>query len=78
MNYYLSFLVHHRFRSLDRIRETIERATGRKIHAIAESQTEPFEGGDFMIDYEFEDRVGDVLTMFYLKDNANNYYITEV
>lgn len=31
---------------------------------------------DFMIDYELED--DEINTIFYLKDNNNNYYITEV
>ena len=44
--------------------------------AEAESESERFEECDFMIDYEFEEF--DIHTLWYLKDNAVNYYITEV
>lgn len=41
-----------------------------------ESESDRFPEQDFMIDFEFDEF--DIDTIFYLKDNAGNYYITEV
>ena len=69
-------LVGRRFKTLDELKEGIEKITQKKVNSIIESESDRLEETDFMIDYEFERF--DIHTMFYLKDNANNYYITEV
>ena len=69
-------LVGRRFNTLDELKEEIEKITQKKVNAVIESESDRLEGTDYMIDYEFE--LFDIHTMFYLKDNANNYYITEV
>ena len=69
-------LVGRRFKTLDELKEEIEKITQKKVNSIIESESDRLEGTDFMIDYEFD--LFDIHTMFYLKDNANNYYITEV
>lgn len=69
-------LVGRRFKTLDELKEEIEKLTQKKVNSIIESESDRLEDTDYMIDYEFE--LFDIHTMFYLKDNANNYYITEV
>ena len=70
-------LVGKRYAFLEDLRCDIELAANRKVRNIVISESErPYEL-DFMIDYEFEDD-DEVYTIFYLLDNANNYYITEV
>lgn len=69
-------LVRKRFKTLEELKEEIERITQRKVNVVIESESDRPEGTDYMIDYEFEPF--DIHTLFYLKDNANNYYITEV
>lgn len=69
-------LVGRRFSSLDEIRNEIEKITHKKIGTIFESESDRLEECDFMIDYEFEPF--DIHTLFYLRDNAGHYYITEV
>ena len=69
-------LVGRRFNTLDELKEEIEKLTQKKVNSIIESESDRLEDTDYMIDYEFE--LFDIHTMFYLKDNANNYYITEV
>lgn len=74
----LSFLIGKRFFSLGKLEQAIESATGRPVKCI-ESMTE-YEDADFIIDYEYQDKegYGHVDELYYLKDNAGNYYITEV
>lgn len=69
-------LVGRRFNDLDEIKKEIEKITHKKIGTIFESESERPEECDFMIDYEFEPF--DIYTLFYLRDNAGHYYITEV
>ena len=69
-------LVGRRFKTLDELKAEIEKITQKKVNAVIESESDRPEGTDYMIDYEFE--LFDIHTMFYLKDNADNYYITEV
>ena len=57
-------------------KEDIEKISGKKVNAIIESESERPEVTDLMIDYEFEPF--DIHTIFYLKDMADRYYITEV
>lgn len=71
----LEDLVGRRFGSLEELKAKIEDLTDRKVSTILESESEMMEGTDYMIDYEFE--LFDIHTMYYLKDNAGNYYITE-
>ena len=70
-------LVGKRYATLEDLRCDIELVSNRKINNIVISESEqPYEM-DFMIDYEYEDD-DEVYTIFYLLDNADNYYITEV
>lgn len=69
-------LVGRRFKTLDELKAEIETITQKKVNTVIESESDRPEGTDYMIDYEFE--TFDIHTMFYLKDNADNYYITEV
>ena len=69
-------LVGRRFKTLDELKAEIEKITQKKVNTVIESESDRPEGTDYMIDYEFE--MFDIHTMFYLKDNADNYYITKV
>lgn len=73
----LNNLVGKRFETLEDLKEVISLLSGKKCITCIESESETEKGTDNMIDFEFEDD-DDVYTLFYLKDNANNYYITEV
>ena len=72
----LNSLVGERFSTLEELKERIEFLTGKKVNTIVESESERPEGTDFMIDFEYEE--WDIHTIFYLKDNNEKYYITEV
>ena len=74
--YSMESLVGRRYENLDILKADIENISGRKVNAIIESESDRPEGTDLMIDYEFEPF--DIHTMFYLKDMADRYYITEV
>lgn len=70
-------LVGKRFNTLDQLKMAIEEISNMKVDMIAESQTERPEDSDDMIDFCYLE-LQDIHTMFYLKDNAGRYYITEV
>lgn len=70
-------LVGNRFNTLDQLKMAIEKISNMKVDMIAESQTERPEDSDDMIDFCYLE-LQDIHTMFYLKDNAGRYYITEV
>ncbi len=70
-------LVGKRFNTLDQLKMAIEKISNMKVDMIAESQTERLEDSDDMIDFCYLE-LQDIHTMFYLKDNAGRYYITEV
>ena len=72
----LEKLVGRRYKTLDLLKNDIEILTGKTVNTIIESKSDRLEELDFMIDFEFEEF--DVHTLFYLKDNGGNYYITEV
>ena len=74
--YSMESLVGRRYEDLAILKADIENISGRKVNAIIESESDRPEGTDLMIDYEFEPF--DIHTMFYLKDMADRYYITEV
>lgn len=74
----LEKIVGRRYATLELLKQDIENFTGKTINAIIESESERYEHLDFMIDYEFKEQIGDVRTLFYLKDNGGNYYITEI
>jgi len=74
--YSMESLVGRRYENLDILKADIENISDRKVNAIIESESDRPEGTDLMIDYEFEPF--DIHTMFYLKDMADRYYITEV
>lgn len=76
MKLFLEKLVGRRYSNLDLLKHDIELITSKTVTNITESESERFEELDFMIDYEFEE--GNIHTMFYLKDNGGNYYITEI
>lgn len=71
-------IVGRRYESLDLLKADIETCLKRIVETIIESESERPEELDFMIDYCFEDDIDEIETLFYLKDNAGNYYITEV
>ena len=73
----LETMVATRYKTLEDIKHDIEVLTDKKVETIIESESERFEHQDFMIDFTFEND-SDVYTIFYLVDNANHYYITEV
>ena len=66
-----------RFKTLDQLKMAIEKISNMKVDMIAESQTERPEDSDDMIDFCYLE-LQDIHTIFYLKDNAGRYYITEV
>lgn len=70
-------MVGKRYASLNEIKKEIEKLTGVKVAEVIRSSSDKLKGTDFMLDFEFE-YDGDVYTIFYLKDNAGNYYITEI
>lgn len=70
-------LVGKRFNTPDQLKMAIEKISNMKVDMIAESQTERPEDSDDMIDFCYLE-LQDIHTMFYLKDNAGRYYITEV
>lgn len=70
-------LVGKRFNTLDQLKMAIEKISNMKVDMISESQTERLEDSDDMIDFCYLE-LQDIHTMFYLKDNAGRYYITEV
>lgn len=70
-------LVGKRFNTLDQLKMAIEKISNMKVDMIAESQTERPKDSDDMIDFCYLE-LQDIHTMFYLKDNAGRYYITEV
>lgn len=72
----LEKLVGCRFSSLDEIKKKIELYTERKVKSIIESESDRPKDTDNMIDFEYEE--WDIHTIFYLRDNGNKYYITEV
>lgn len=74
----LEKIVGRRYATLELLKQDIENLTGKTINAIIESESERYEHLDFMIDYEFKEQIGDVRTLFYLKDNGGKYYITEI
>ena len=71
-------IVGRRYESLDLLKADIETCLQRKVETIIESESERTEELDYMIDYCFEDDEDEIETIWYLKDNAGNYYITEV
>lgn len=72
----LEKLVGRRYETLELLKNDIEILTGKNVSTIIESESDRPEETDFMIDYEFKEF--DIHTIFYLKDNAGRYYITEV
>lgn len=72
----LKSLIGKRYASLELLKNDIEILTNKKVNTILESESERYEHMDYMIDFEFEEF--DIHTLFYLKDNGGNYYITEV
>lgn len=69
-------LVGRRYDSLEDLKKDIEKALGKKVTAIIESESDRTEDMDLMIDYEIESVA--IFTIFYLKDMGGRYYITEV
>lgn len=72
----LENLVGRRYETLESLKNDIEILTGMEVGAIMESESEKPEDTDEMIDFEFD--LFDIHTIFYLRDNAGRYYITEV
>lgn len=74
----LKNLIGRRYPNLELLKNDIEVVSKRNVKSIIESESERFEECDFMIDFCFEDNEWDIHTIHYLKDNAGQYYITEV
>lgn len=72
----LELLVGRRYETLEQLKDDIENITSQRVNSIIESESDKIEDLDYMIDFEFEE--SDIHTIFYLKDNGNRYYITEV
>ena len=72
----IELIVGKRYENLELLKYDIEISTGKTVSTIIESESDRLEDMDYMIDYEFEE--GNIHTLFYLKDNAGHYYITEV
>ena len=72
----LKELVGRRYATLELLKNDIEILTNKKVNTILESDSERYSDMDYMIDFEFTEF--DIHTLFYLKDNGGNYYITEV
>lgn len=70
-------LVGRRYSTLELLKHDIELMSNRKVVNIELSDSDRYDDMDFLIDYEYEDD-DEVYTLFYLFDNANSYYITEV
>lgn len=70
-------LIGKRFNNLTELKNKLEKLTKRKIISIFESESDIVENCDNMIDFEFEND-DNVYTIYYLYDNAKNYYITEI
>lgn len=70
-------LVGRRYSTLELLKHDIELMSNRKVVNIKLSDSDRYDDMDFLIDYEYEDD-DEVYTLFYLLDNANSYYITEV
>ena len=71
-------LVGRRYANLELLKNDIELLTKRNVKSIIESKSDRLEEYDFMIDFCFEDNECDIDTIYHLKDNAGQYYITEV
>lgn len=74
----LEKIVGKRYKTLLELKADIEAITKQAVGEINESQSEKIADNDLMIDYCFECDQCEVFTIFYLKDMAGNYYITEV
>ena len=74
----LEKLVGRRYANLELLKNDIELLTKRNVKSIIESESDRLEECDFMIDFCFEDNEWGIDTIYYLKDNAGQYYITEV
>ena len=74
----LEKLVGRRYANLELLKNDIELLTKRNVKSIMESESDRLEECDFMIDFCYEDNEWDIDTIYYLKDNAGQYYITEV
>lgn len=70
-------LVGRRYSTLELLKHDIELMSNRKVVNIVLSDSDRYDDMDFLIDYEYKDD-DEVYTLFYLLDNANSYYITEV
>lgn len=75
----LERLIGHRYETLNELKNDIENLTGKKVECIENGECDRIEDMDFVIDYYFNDEDVDVVhSIYYLKDNCGNYYITEV
>lgn len=74
----LEKIVGKRYKTLLELKADIEAITKQAVGEINESQSDKIADNDLMIDYCFECDQCKVFTIFYLKDMAGNYYITEV
>lgn len=74
LEYALAELLYHRFDDIEYIREDLQDKTGTEVLLyICEDR---FKEQDFLLSGEFNEEVP--FDIWYLKDNYNNFYITEV
>jgi hypothetical protein len=76
---HLDLLVGNRFSTIEELTATLKYMGAENPHAF-ESESELLEDGDFQLDgcvNEGSDDDSDYFTLYYIRDRANNYYITE-
>lgn len=74
----LKKLVGGRYVNLELLKNDIELLTKRNVKSIIESELYRSEDYDSMINFCFKDNEWDIGTIYYIKDNAGQYYITDV
>ena len=75
----INFIVGHRFSNVQEVSDKLQEL-GAKTPNVFESESDLTEEGDFMLDGCLElgsDDDTEHFTLHYLRDRANNYYITE-
>jgi hypothetical protein len=75
----LHYLVGNRFPTIEALTETLKNWGAENPH-VFESESEILEGMDFQLDGCFNkgsDDDSDYFTLYFIRDRANNFYITE-
>lgn len=75
----LGYLVGNRFPTIEALTQALKNLGTENPH-VFESESELLECGDFQLDgcvNQGSDDDSDYFTLYYIRDRANNYYITE-